>query len=46
MSQNWILNKETGRFELAEDVQSDRNKTKQKALFDYNIERVEGKRSD
>ena len=38
--QNWILNKETGRFELSEEVQSERNKTKQKALFDFHTKEI------
>lgn len=41
MAQNWILNKETGQYELFEDYETEKNRTKQKALFDYNIKKIE-----
>ena len=40
MAQNWILNKETGRFELFEEYEAERTKTKQKALLEYNLARI------
>lgn len=46
MAQNWILNKATGRFELYEDYESERNKTKQKALFDFHMEEINGKKEE
>ena len=33
--QNWILNKETGRYEILEDSEKDRNKKRQMAIFEY-----------
>ena len=46
MAQNWILNKETGKYELFEEVESERNATKQKALFDYHMEEINRKKEE
>lgn len=40
--QNWILNKETGRYELFEDNEKEQAKKVQKALFDYHMESLRG----
>lgn len=38
--QKWVINKETGMYEMFGDYEKEQNKKKQKALFDYNVERI------